>query len=172
MSTIFDRRSIRSYTSKSVSEEKIEYLLQAAMVAPSAMNQQPWEFVVIDNREILDQIPEIHDYAQMVKEAPVVIAVCGNQENLKVEDPQVAEDYMVQDCSAATQNILLAAEEKDLGSVWLGVYPRQKRRKAVQNLLNLPGNIIPVSLIAIGHTAEEKAPNDRYLEDRVHRNQW
>ncbi|AGB40338.1 nitroreductase [Halobacteroides halobius DSM 5150] len=172
MSIIFDRRSIRSYTSEPVSEEEIKYLLQAGMAAPSAMNQQPWEFVVIDDREVLDQIPEFHDYAQMVKEAPVVIAVCGNQEDLKFDDPEAAKNYMLQDCSAATQNILLAAEEQGLGSVWLGVYPRKKRRKDVKKLLNLPDKVVPISLVVIGHTNEEKEVNDRYLEEKVHRNQF
>ncbi|GAB6099346.1 nitroreductase family protein [Halanaerocella petrolearia] len=172
MSIIFERRSIRSYTSEPVSEEEIEYLLQAGMAAPSAMNQQPWEFVVIDDREILDQIPEFHNYAQMVKEAPVVIAVCGNKEDLKADNLEVANDYMVQDCSAATQNILLAAQEKGLGSVWLGVYPREERRNNVQQLLNLPDKVVPISLIVVGYTNEEKEANDRYLEEKVHRNQF
>ncbi|GAB6138687.1 nitroreductase family protein [Halanaerobaculum tunisiense] len=172
MSIIFDRRSIRSYTSQSVSEEKIEYLLQAGMAAPSAMNEQPWEFVVVDKREILDQILEVHDYAQMVPEAPLVIAICGNQDYLKANDAQAAQEYMVQDCSAATQNILLAAQEQGLGSVWLGVYPREKRIKGIQKLLDLPEEITPISLVVIGHTNQDKEANDRYLEDRVHRNQW
>jgi nitroreductase len=164
MEAIFTRRSIRRYTEKPVSDEVLKELLEAAMYAPSAGNQQPWSFVVINDRGILDEIPKFHPYAQMLKGAPVAILVCCDSSLQR-------GDYGVQDCSAATQNILLAAHAKGLGSVWLGVYPRQGV-KDIQKLLNLPEKIIPMSLVSIGYPAEQKSRPDRYCADRVHYNRW
>ncbi|MBA7525590.1 5,6-dimethylbenzimidazole synthase [subsurface metagenome] len=162
---ILTRRSIRKYTKQPVSEEVLKELLEAAMYAPSASNQQPWCFVVINDRKILDEIPKYHPYAQMLKEAPVAILVCCHS------DLQ-SGGYGVQDCSAATQNILLAAHAKGLGAVWLGVYSTEQRVIAIKKLLNLPENITPISLISIGYPAEQKPRPDRYQADRVHYNQW
>jgi len=152
MEAIFTRRSIRKYTKQPVSDE-------------SASNQQPWCFVIINDRKILSEIPAHHPYAQMLKEAPVAIMVCCDS------DLQPGE-WGVQDCSAATQNILLAAHAKGLGAVWLGVYPTIPRLTAIKKLLNLPEHIIPISLISIGYPAEQKPRQDRYRADRVHYNQW
>ena len=165
MEAILTRRSIRRYTEKPVSDEVLKELLEAAMCAPSAGNQQPWCFIVINDRKLLDEIPKLHPYARMLKEAPVAILVCCDS------DLQLG-DYGVQDCSAATQNILLAAQAKGLGAVWLGVYPLGQRVTAIQKLLNLPENITPISLISIGYPAEQKPPPDRYRADRVHYNRW
>jgi len=165
MEAILTRRSIRRYTEKPVSDEVLKELLEAAMCAPSAGNQQPWCFIVINDRKLLDEIPKLHPYARMLKEAPVAILVCCDS------DLQLG-DYGVQDCSAATQNILLAAQAKGLGAVWLGVYPLGQRVTAIQKLLNLPENITPISLISIGYPAEQKPPPDRYQADRVHYNRW
>ena len=165
MEAILTRRSIRKYTKQPVPDEVLKELLEAAMCAPSAGNQQPWCFVVIKDRKILDEIPKFHTYAQMLKEAPVAVLVCCDS------DLQLGE-FGVQDCSAATQNILLAAHAKGLGAVWLGVYPREQRVTAIKKLLNLPEHIIPISLISIGYPAEQKHRQDRYRADRVHYNQW
>ena len=165
MEVILSRRSIRRYTEKPVSDEVLKELLEAAMCAPSAANRQPWYFVVINDRKILDEIPNLHPYSQMLKEAPVAILVCCDS------DLQL-DDYGVQDCSAATQNILLAAHAGGLGAVWLGVYPLEQRVAAIQKLLDLPENIIPISLISIGYPAEQKPRLDRYRADRVHYNRW
>ena len=172
METIFSRRSIRKYTSQPVSEEKVEKLLRAGMAAPTAKNEQPWHFIVINQRELLNRIPEIHPYSQMLREAPVAILVCGDKNLIHKEESRENEGYLVQDCSAVTQNILLAAEEENLGAVWLGVYPVEERMEGITELLKLPKNILPVSLIALGHPAEEKSPIDRYNEERVHYNSW
>jgi len=166
MEAILSRRSIRRYSDKPVPEALIKELLEAAMSAPSASNEQPWEFVIIDDRRILDEIPKFHHYAHMLKEASWAIAVCGD---LNLE---MVSGYWVQDCSAATQNILLAAHARGLGAVWLGVYPREERVKAAQKLLELPENVIPLCFISIGYPAEKKPPANRYSESRVHHNRW
>ncbi len=163
---ILTRRSIRKYTPESITQEQIENLLQAAMYAPSARNEQPWHFIVVNKRTMLNKIMQAHPYAAMLKEAPLAIIVCADK-NL-----EKTEDYWIQDCSAATQNILLAAHAMDLGSVWLGVYPREERVLAIKNLFELPENIKPFSIIAIGHPDEQKPLPERYLSDRVHTNQW
>ena len=165
MKAILTRRSIRKYTKQPVSDEVLKELLEAAMYAPSAGNSQPWCFVVINNRKILDEIPRYHPYAQMLKEAPVAILVCSD---INLEN----KGYGVEDCSAATQNILLAAHAKGLGAVWLGVYPTESRVTDIKKLLNLPEHIIPISLISIGYPAEQKPSPDRYRADRVHYNRW
>ncbi|MGM0410818.1 MAG: nitroreductase family protein [Bacillota bacterium] len=166
METIFKRRSIRKYTDKEVSYELIKKLLKAGMAAPSAGNAQTWEFVVIDDQDILDQIPKFHPYSKMVPDASKAILVCGDIEK------ELYNGFWPQDCSAATQNILLEAADRDLGAVWLGVYPEEDRINRFQKLFNLPENIIPFSLIPVGYPAVEKKKNDRYDENKVHYNQW
>lgn len=163
---IFTRRSIRKYTSKEVSEDKVELMLKAAMYAPSASNQQPWHFMVINNRQILEKIAEVHPYAKMLKQAQLAILVCGDT-NL-----ELSKDYWVVDCSAATQNILLAAHELGLGAVWLGIHPREERKKEIRNIFKLPENVQPMSLISIGYPAEEKEMPERFKPERIHYNAW
>ena len=166
MEAILSRRSIRRYTAEPVPKEVIIELLEAAMSAPSASNEQPWQFVIIDDRRILDEIPKFHPYAHMLKEASWTIAVCGD---LNLE---MMSGYWIQDCSAATQNILIAANARGLGAVWLGVYPHEERAKTVQKLLGLPEHVIPLCFISIGYPAEKKPPSNRYNASRVHHNQW
>jgi len=161
---IFARRSIRKYTSEPVSEADVTSLLQAAMAAPSASNRQPWHFVVVTERDTLDRLGDVHPYAKMLFEAPLCIAVCG--------DTRVSESYWVQDCSAATENLLLAASALGLGAVWLGVYPREDRVAAVRQALGLPDPILPLNLISIGHPAETKEARTQYNAERVHRGSW
>ncbi len=165
MEAILTRRSIRKYTKQPVPDEVLKELLGAAMCAPSAGNRRPWWFVVINDRKIMNEIPEYHPYAQMLKEAPVAILVCCER------DLQLGE-HGVEDCSAATQNILLAAHAKGLGAVWLGISPAGPVVTAIKNLLNLPEHIIPISLISIGYPAEQRPRPDRYRADRIHYNQW
>ena len=166
MKAILTRRSVRKYTGEPVSEDSVKKLLEAAMSAPSASNQQPWRFVVIDERQVLDAVPSVHPYARMLLQAPLAILVCG--------DLKIARrgGYWVQDCSAATQNLLLAARALGLGAVWLGVHPREERVEGLRGLLSLPEHIIPLALISIGHPAVEQGPVDRYDERRVCRNRW
>jgi len=161
--TIFSRRSIRKYTAESVSEADIKTLLEAAMAAPSASNNKPWHFVVVTERETLDALAKAHPYGKMLAQAPLCIAVCG--------DP-VISDYWEQDCSAATENLLLAGTALGLGAVWLGVYPREQRITFTRQILSIPENIVPLNLISIGHPAEDKEPRTQYDEARVHRGHW
>lgn len=166
LEAIFGRRSIRQYTAQAVSSELIDELLRAAMAAPSAGNQQPWHFVIIDDREILNTIPQFHQYSAMLKNAPLAIAVCGDTRFEKYKG------YWVQDCSAAIQNLLIAAHAKGLGAVWLGIYPEDRRVQKTQDLLELPPEVIPLAIISIGYPAENKSPANRYNPDRIHHNHW
>ena len=166
LEAIRNRRSIRKYLDKPVQEEKLEILLRSAMQAPSAMNTQPWEFVVSQKREVMEQIPEIHPYAQMVADAGAVIIVCGNK-NLQSEI-----GYIVEDCSAAVQNILIEAVNQNLGAVWLGVYPRAERMKEIASLFNLPEHIVPIAIVSIGIPGETKEFEDRFIKSKIHRDCW
>lgn len=164
--SLLGRRSIRSYTRQAVEKSKIRLLLISAMYAPSARNEQPWHFLVIDERNLLDRIPHVHPYASMLKEASLAILVCGD------EKLELSRDYWTVDCSAATQNILLAAHALGLGAVWLGVYPRRERQEGIRKIFDLPSHIHPFSLVSVGYPAEEKPMPDRYREERVHWNHW
>mgnify|MGYP001769731856 CR=1 FL=1 len=126
------------------------------MAAPSAGNQQPWHFVIISNREILNEIPKFHPYSKMLAQSPVAILVCGDINTEK------HKGYWIQDCSAATENILLAIHTLGLGAVWLGIHPREDRVDGIKKLLNLPDNISPLALIALGYPAEKHPPADRF----------
>jgi nitroreductase len=136
------------------------------MSAPSAGNQQPWQFVVITDAQILDQVPTIHPYAAMAKGAPLAILVCGDRTLEKYPG------YWVQDCSAAVQNLLLAAHGKGLGAVWTGIYPLSDRVAKFKELCLLPEQVIPLALVVIGYPAQTLAAEDRFRTDRVHRNTW
>ncbi len=160
------RRSIRRYSGEPVPDDVLAEILQAAMSAPSAGNQQPWHFVIVTDRAVREKIPTFHPYAQMVPDAPVAIVVCGD---LRLES---YKGYWVQDCSAATQNILLAAHAKGLGAVWVGVYPKEERVRQLQRLLGLPAQVIPLALIPLGMPAERVPPANRFDAARIHRNRW
>ena len=162
--TILARRSIRKYTAEPVSEESIQTLLEAAMAAPSASNRKPWQFVVVTERETLDELAETHPHGKMLSGAPLGIAVCGDLTEM--------ERYWVQDCSAATENMLLAVTALGLGAVWLGVYPGDERVEAVRRILDLPEHITPLNVVSIGHPAEEKEPRTQFDAERVHRETW
>ncbi len=163
---ILTRRSIRKFTPQPIHQDLIEKILRAGMQAPSARNKQPWHFIVVQNRQMLDKISVIHPYAYMLREAPLGIVVCGD---IEIE---ITIEYIVQDCSAATQNMLLVAHNFGLGAVWLGIYPREPRIKALRELLNIPENVIPISMIAIGYPAEKKLPENRFKPERVHYEKW
>jgi nitroreductase len=164
--TILNRRSIRKYTNEKISEEKIDKILKAAMYAPSAMNYQPWHFIVIDKREAIDQIFNINPHADMVKGAQLAIIVCGDT---KLE---MNIDYLVQDCSSATQNALLAIHELGLGAVWISSYPNKETIEGIRKYYGLPENIVPVSIISLGYPAEQITTEDRFNKTRIHNNKW
>ncbi|MBD3221542.1 nitroreductase family protein [bacterium] len=166
LEAIFTRRSIRRFTDQPVGDQHIETLLRAGMAAPSAGNQQAWEFVVIDDPQLLQAIPTVHPYAQMCAEAPLTLVVCAEPAREKYNG------FWVQDCSASTQNILLAAHALGLGAVWLGIAPNGERAQQVAELLQLPQGIEPLALIAVGHPSETKEPEDRFDPDKTHHNRW
>jgi nitroreductase len=134
------------------------------MAAPSAKNRQPWHFVVVRDKETLTKLSEAHPYGKMLADAEAAIAVCG--------DMNVAPDYWIQDCSAATENILIAVAALGLGAVWLGCHPRPERVTAIRGVLSIPEHIGVLSLISIGHPAEKKEPRTQYDKSRVHSETW
>ena len=166
LNEIKTRRSVRKYRDGQIPAEKLESLLRAAMQAPSARNCQPWEFVVITQRALLNRIPEFHPYSKMVPNAGAAILVCGNTRL------QSETGYIVQDCSAAVQNLLLEAVHQNRGAVWLGVYPREERMKGMIEMFDLPDDIIPVALISIGVPAEVPKPEDRFRTEKIHFDCW
>ncbi len=167
LEAIFTRRSVRQYTDEPVSNREIETILRAAMQSPSAVNMQPWHFVVIDDRALLDRIPYFHPYSSFLRGAPLAIVVCGDLERDKLD-----ASFWIQGCSAATQNLLLAAHAIGLGAVWLGVYPRKERIEGLRRLLQLPDNLVPLNIVSLGHPAESPAQVDRFDPSRVSRNIW
>lgn len=160
------RRSVRSYTDAPVSDQELNTLLDAAMIAPSAGNAQPWHFVVLTDRELLAKVPDIHPYAGMAAKAPLGIVVCAE---LKLEK---YPGFWVQDCSAAVQNMLLAATGLGLASVWTGIYPVEERVAAFTQLLGLPEGILPLALVVLGRPQKEPESRSRFKAERVHRNRF
>ena len=160
---IFKRRSIRKFTDEPVSRDDLVTLLKAGMAAPSAMNKQPWEFVVITEPETLEKFRGSLMFAKMT--APAAICVLGRT---PLSGSKSTGNFWVQDCSAATENILLAAVALGLGAVWVGVHPVFIFGKQVRSILNLPSGVTPLNLIYVGHPAEEKEPRTQYDETRVH----
>jgi nitroreductase len=163
---IHTRRSIRKYTKEIIPDEVIQSFIKCGMYAPSAGNEQPWHFVIIKNPDTLKEIPTYHSHAQMLTEAYLAILICF--------DPTLEKhkSMAIQDCAAATQNILLAIHDHGYGGVWLGIYPREKRMNGLRSLLHLPEEIIPFSLIAVGRPNESKQTPDRLKKDRIHYEQW
>ncbi len=165
---IFGRRSIRVYAPGEVSEEQVKKLLAAAMAAPSAVAKYPWHFVVIRNRQALSRIAAVLPNGPMLADAALGIAVCGDLE--VAHDRQLS--YLLQDCSAAIENLLLAAHILGLGACWLGVHPREPRIKGIKQILSLPASVIPVACISIGHPGESKEPHGAYDSRCVHFETW
>jgi nitroreductase len=166
LKAILTRRSIRKYINKKVPGEYYEIMLKAAMHAPSARNRQPWHFIVITDQDILKKLSEVSPSWKMLEEASSAIVVCGDT---NLDD---TESFLIQDCSAATQNILLAAHELGLGTVWLGVHPREDRILPLIDILQIPNDILPVSMISIGRPDETREVPDRYNVERIHQDTW
>ncbi len=166
MEILLTRRSHRSFTSEPLTDEQAEALLRAAMEAPSAKNTQPWEFVVVTERKLLDAITRVHPACKAIPTAALAILVCADP----ARDQGMG--YWIQGCSAATQNILLAAHSMGLGAVWMGVYPKEDRMAGLASLFGLPEHIQPVALVAIGHPREQMSPGKRFDRNKVHYNGW
>jgi nitroreductase len=166
MKALLERRSIRTYTAQAIPEDVIKEVITAAMCAPSAGNEQPWHFVVINERKILDEVPTFHKHAGMVKKAPLAILVCADLEK------EVHKGFWVQDCSAAVENLLIAIADKGLGAVWTGLYPREDRVEGMRRLLGIPEHIVPFALIPVGYSNDKNRPVDRFDASRIHYNKW
>lgn len=163
---IHTRRSIRKYEDRPVPDDLVRELLAAAMSAPSAGNAQPWQFIVIRDKALREAIPAFSPYAGMIAKAPLGVLVCGDLSQEKYPG------YWVQDCSAATQNLLLAAHAKGLGAVWTGVHPMADREEGFRRLLGLPANIMPLAFVVLGWPAQASGPVDRFNPARVHADRW
>jgi nitroreductase len=168
LTVIHSRKSVRQYTDQKVERNKLETLVRAGMAAPTAVNRQPWAFIVIDSREILDRLADELGGNRILKAAPSAIVVCGDLNKALQSVP----DYWVQDCSAATQNILLAAEGIGLGAVWMGVFPREERISAVSKVCNLPEYLIPLNVIAIGYPTGVEQPKDKWKPENLYWNSF
>ena len=161
---IYGRRSIRKYSGEPVPLDSELELLKAAMAAPSAMNLKPWHFIVVTDSSILKELAQAHPHGKMLADAPLAIVVIG--------DPEISEHYWIQDCAAATENILIAVSALNLGAVWLGCTPRADRVAAVQKILEIPETKPVFSIIAIGYPDEIKSSRTQFDQNRVHRNKW
>jgi len=168
LEAIFTRRSIRKYTDQPIADSVLEQILAAAMAAPSARNEQAWQFVVVRRPETLKALSRVSPYAGMVQNAPAAIVVCGDRQRETVADL----GYWTLDCSAATQNMLLAAHALGVGCVWVAVYPREERMAALRQVLPLPGHIVPLCLLPLGYPAETKGKADRFDRARIHYETW
>ena len=169
INNIMTRTSIRQYTGEPVSKENIETMLRAGMAAPTAVNRQPWHFVVINSKEKLAELAGNNPRGNMLKQAALAIVVCGNMDKAL---PGQGQGFWVQDCSAATENILLAANALGLGAVWTGLYPDENRAASVAKVLKLPQAFIPLCTIVIGHPAEQPQPKDKWKPENVSYNEF
>lgn len=164
LDNIATRTSVRDYEARPVEKEKIEKMLRAAMAAPTAMNKQPWHFVVVDQRNVLDALAGANPYAKMLKKAPLAIVACGNTDKM-IEGG--GRDFWIQDASAATENLLLAAHAMGLGAVWTGAYPSEERCISISKVLSLPDNLIPLNMIVVGYPAEHPQPKQKFKEENI-----
>ena len=165
--SIIGRTSVRRYTDQPISDELKQALLRAGMSAPSGVNQQPWEFIVVDDKEVLKHLADALPYAKMAAHAPMAIVVCGNADRFLEGDDST---LWVQDVSAASENILIAAHAFGLGGVWTCLYPHHDRMDAARRILKMNDVIVPFNLIPIGYPDKSHAPMDKWCTERVHHN--
>lgn len=166
LEAIFTRRSIRKYTGEAVSEQELETVLRAGFHAPSAHNFKPVEFIVIKDKNKFQSIANFHPYAKMLPQAEVSIIICGDMKK------QEMTGFLIEDCSAAIQNMLLAAHGMGLGAVWCGLYPVEELTTNMKEVCSIPEDIIPVGMLVLGRKGEEKKVFDRYDATKVHHDQW
>jgi nitroreductase len=163
---ILSRRCIRRFTGEPISEKDLETVLRAGFQAPSAHNTQPWEFIIIKDKSKFERIAKVHPYAKMLPQAEVCIIVCGDS------NKQSTTGFLVEDCSASLQNILLAAHGIGLGAVWCGLYPVTHLTKAIAEVCLLPDNIIPIGMVVLGHKGEDRKQEDRFKTEKLHYENW
>lgn len=166
LEAIFTRRSIRKFTGEAISDEDLRTLLKAGFQAPSAHNFQPREYIVVRDKEVIEKITAFHKYSKMLPKAGCGIIVCGDTK----KQPEIG--FLVEDCSASIQNILLAAHGLGLGAVWCGLYSVEKLIQSMSEILNLPEHIIPIGMVVVGVKDEDKDEIDRYDEGKVHFDRW
>lgn len=169
LNCIMTRTSVRAYQDKAIEAEKIDKMLRAAMAAPTAVNRQPWHFIVIDDRAVLKELDASSPRPGMLSSAPLAIAVCGDMDKALTGG---GRDFWIEDCSAATENLLLAAHALGLGAVWTGAYPAQERCDVMRKVLNIPENLIPLSLVVIGYPAGDQQPKDKYKPENISYNKF
>jgi nitroreductase len=169
LQNIMTRTSVRAYQDRPIEDEKVEKMLQAAMAAPTAANKQPWKFIIIKDKNTLKTIADHFHTMTMAAHAPMAIVVCGDMSLTLDRD---GRDYWIEDTSAATENLLLAAHSMGLGAVWCGIYPQMERVKYLSELLKLPEYIVPLNVIPMGYPAEDPAPKDKWKPESVHYESW
>lgn len=163
---ILSRRSIRRYSGKKIEKKIVDKIIHAGMYAPSAVNKQPWHFIVFEDKESCRAIAEVHPNAAMLNSAALGVLVCFD------EKLQHDEGYGTLDCSAATQNMLLAAHDMGLGACWIGIYPRENRMQSLQRIFNLPDHIKAFSIVSLGYSDEDKPIPERFKPERIHLEKW
>ena len=170
LQNIHARKSVRRFTSQPVSREQLDILVRAAMAAPSGRDMRPWKFIVLDDREAMNNLSEQLPYAKMLTQAQAAVVICGDMTVVdKKGNPSKNWTF---DCSAATENLLLAAEAMGLGAVWTGVHPYEERLAAVAKAFNLPEHIIPLNVIPIGYPKGNPKPKDKFDAGNIHYNGW
>lgn len=169
---ILTRTSVRQYQpDRTISRDTVETLLRAAMSAPTAVNKQPWAFIALDDRAALDSLAQVLPYARMLTKAPLAIVTCGDLSKA-IDGEDADKGFWIQDVSAATENLLLAAHAMGLGAVWTGVYPDAERVKDVQERLDLPANVIPLAVVPVGYPTGPQKPKEKWDPANVHFNKW
>ena len=166
LTVIHSRKSVRKYLDKPVTKEQLEVLMKAGMAAPTAADKRPWAFVAVTERALLDSLSGSSPYAKMLMKAAAAIIVCCDTRRA------LNSDIWIQDCSAASQNILLAAEATGLGAVWIGIYPEYFKYNHVRRVLNIPMEVIPLNIISIGWPTGEEKPKKKFDPDNIHWEQW
>ena len=169
VNNILTRVSVRNFTGEKISEAQIDTLLRAAMAAPTALNKQPWAFIVVTDEAVLAQLAQALPYSRCGNGPAVAIVPCGDL--TKAIEGEMA-DFWINDVSAATENLLLAAHSMGLGAVWTGLHPDMNRVRMVQQMLDLPEHILPLCIVPVGHPAEQPAIKDKFLPTNIHYNKW
>lgn len=162
------RCSTRVFEDKTITREDLDKIIRSAFTAPSACNLQPWHFIVVTDEDTLRDMVDVHPYAAMFKSAKAAVIVCGDMDKTIKNH----EEFWVQDCSAATENILIAAHTLGIGSVWTGIYPVMERCEFLKNYFDMPDNITPFSLIALGYPGEKEIVKDKFDDNKVHYDKW
>ncbi len=168
LSVIHNRKSVRHFTGQAVAKEDLSTILKAGMAAPTAVNKQPWSFVVVTDRKDLDALAVVLPYAKMLDQAGAAIVVCA----IPHQAFEGSAEFAIIDSTCASENILLAAEALGLGALWTAVYPDEGRIKAVRDILNIPPEVIPLNVIPVGHPTGEDKPKDKYKLENIHWGKW